>query len=449
MLVIRRTDTGGLRVSDGRRTDTAATEEHARRVVTAWGYGNFSFNRALILMKESEGSIAPVANPWLARRGAEPSAPASPAAAAPHAEPRSEPAASSSLKEPPTMNVPARSRRPRAAGVPTPEEIPVAPASPVVTADAPVAETALHPRRARKARPADAEPSPGAAEAAPETVAATPIAETTASDMPASDSPMAAAETTKAEAGTRPKRARKSETPAAEPAVEAPQAGIEPSVQPPEEAPAAPAAARPKRPRNGAVPQVEDASAAEPSIVAKTATVPDQEPETAPARRRGRRPKAEPSGTADVRPAAMAGAVPVAGPASEPVPEASAPVPTETDAAPWPKRARTPRRAATESVPAHASAEAAAAIPAPIDVESPAPAPKAERARRTERVRADAARTPEEWLEAARVLFAEGTHALREIESATLPFARGPWTELRTRSAEILACLQGRKPDRS
>ncbi|HLL48957.1 MAG TPA: hypothetical protein VK399_19840, partial [Longimicrobiaceae bacterium] len=72
----------------------------------------------------------------------------------------------------------------------------------------------------------------------------------------------------------------------------------------------------------------------------------------------------------------------------------------------------------------------------------PARAPKSERARA-------AARSPEEWLEAARVLFAEGTQALREIESATLPFARGPWTELRTQSAEILACLQGKKPDRS
>ncbi|HEV2736788.1 MAG TPA: hypothetical protein VGV85_18250, partial [Longimicrobiaceae bacterium] len=138
MLVIRRTDTGGLRVSDGRRTDTAATEEHARRVVTGWGYGNFSFNKALILMKEGEGSIAPVANPWLARRGAEQTAPPATTPAAQPAEPKPEPAASSTLKEPPTMNVPARSRRT------TP-----APASPVVTADAPVAETATRPRRAR------------------------------------------------------------------------------------------------------------------------------------------------------------------------------------------------------------------------------------------------------------------------------------------------------------
>ena len=37
MLVIRRTDTGGLRVSDGRRTDTPPTVDQARRVVTGWG----------------------------------------------------------------------------------------------------------------------------------------------------------------------------------------------------------------------------------------------------------------------------------------------------------------------------------------------------------------------------------------------------------------------------
>lgn len=385
MLVIRRTDTGGLRVSDGRRTDTAATEEHARRVVTAWGYGNFSFNKALILMKESEGSIAPVANPWLARRGTEP------APAAPHAEPKPEPAASSTLKEPPTMNVPARSRRPRAAGVPTPEETTAAPASPVVTADAPVAETAVRPRRARKARPADAEPSAESAGAAPEPAAETPVAE--------------AADPEKAASGTRPRRARKPDVAVAEPAAEAPQGAAEPSV-------------------------------------AETATAPDRE--TAPVRRRGRRPKAEPSGAADVQPAAPAGAVPVAEPVSGPVAEAPAQaspaVPAESgaDAAPRPSRPRAPRRAAAEEAPARPAAESVA----PAAADAGAPAPKAERAR-------SAARTPEEWLEAARALFAEGTQALREIESATLPFARGPWTELRTQSAEILACLQGKKPDRS
>ncbi|MEW5929553.1 MAG: hypothetical protein AB1941_19030, partial [Gemmatimonadota bacterium] len=110
-------------------------------------------------------------------------------------------------------------------------------------------------------------------------------------------------------------------------------------------------------------------------------------------------------------------------------------------AAPRPKRARAPRRTNAEAVSADASAEPAGEAPAPVPAETPAP--KAGRARA-----GAAARTPEEWLEAARVLFAEGTQALRELESATLPFARGPWTELRTQSAQILACLQGKTPDR-
>ncbi len=417
MLVIRRTDTGGLRVSDGRRTDTAATEEHARRVVTAWGYGNFSFNRALILMKESEGSIAPVANPWLARRGAESSAPAASAVATPHAETKPEPAAPGSLKEPPTMNVPARSRRPRAAGLPAPGETAAAPASPVVTADAPVAETALRPRRARKARPADAEPSsPVVGETHQEPVAETSVPEAPVGHAPVADVPVAALPSAptevpaKAANGTRPRRARKPNAPASEPAAEAPRAAVEPST------------------------------------VAETATAPDQGQGTAPARRRGRRPKAESTAAADVQPAAPAEAVP--DPVSEPVSEVSTPSPSAVSAepgaaaAPRPRRPRAPRRVAAEEAPAQPAAESAA--PAPAGAGAQAPSPKAERAR----FRA-AARTPEEWLEAARVLFAEGTQALREIESATLPFARGPWTELRTQSAEILACLQGKKPDRS
>lgn len=438
MLVIRRTDTGALRMSDGRRTDTAATEDQARRVVTAWGYGNFSFNKALILMKESEGSIAPVANPWTARRGADPAASASTASVAPAVEPKSEPAPST-LKEPPTMNVPARSRRPRAAGAPVPEEATPASASPVLMADAPVAETATRPRRARKASAAEAEPAPAAAvgEAAPEPLAETPVVEP-------------AEQPVEAVGGTRPRRARKTATPSAEASAEA-QQPAEPAVQALAEEPVAQTAPRLKHSRNGAVAEVEAAPvAAEPSAAAETEAAPDQD--TAPARKRGRRPKAETSGAADVQPAAQAEAVPA------PLPEASSDAPAPAPAEPGadvasarPKRARAARRTAAEAVSADAPAEPAGEAPAPTPsdppapalAEVPAPAPKAERARaRT------AARTPEEWLEAARVLFAEGTQALRELESATLPFARGPWTELRTQSAQILACLQGRTPDR-
>ncbi|HEV2148469.1 MAG TPA: hypothetical protein VGR37_13790, partial [Longimicrobiaceae bacterium] len=110
MLVIRRTESGSLRFSDGRRTDTAATEEQARRAVTAWGYGNFSFNKALVQMKEAEGSAAPAANPWVVRRaggnGAQPAA----APVAPPAEAKTETAAPAAIRKPPTMNGPAHSR---------------------------------------------------------------------------------------------------------------------------------------------------------------------------------------------------------------------------------------------------------------------------------------------------------------------------------------------------
>ncbi|HEX7240357.1 MAG TPA: hypothetical protein VF263_08840 [Longimicrobiaceae bacterium] len=263
MLVIRRTEGGGLRLTDRKRTETVPGEEQARRTLTSWGYAGFSINKALIQMKEAEGSLAP-ADPWAAVRGRAPETPA-PA-------PVTESAPPPPIKEPPTMNAPVRSRRPRAAAERA-AEAPVVEAS----ADPPVAEAVPPRKRARKAPAAEKEPAAPAPE-------------------PAAEEPKPA---------VRPKRAR-----SAKPAAAA-------------EAPAAPAAA---------------------------------------------------------------------------------PEPVEAPAAPA-ARKRAPR------------------------VRAPEPAA--------------AARGPEEWLEAARALFAEGTQSLKEIERTTLPFARGPWTELREKSAEILACLQG------
>ena len=48
-------------------------------------------------------------------------------------------------------------------------------------------------------------------------------------------------------------------------------------------------------------------------------------------------------------------------------------------------------------------------------------------------------------LQEARKAFAEGSRLLREMEQGVLPFARGPWTELRQQAEQILANLSGKK----
>ncbi len=389
MLVIRRTDSGGLRLSDGRRTDTAGTEEQARRLVTSWGYGNFSFNRALILMKEEEGSIAPVANPWTARsRGATASPPVGSA---------SEAATPVRSEEPTPMKASTRAPR-RPARADTPSE-PTASSTPVVRSDATVAETAVRPRRARKAPGADVEPAPPAVEAVPESAAEAPTAG--AAEKPAK--------------GSRSGRVRKAPSGVA-PADESPEvraASVGEGAGESEATESKPAP-RPKRTGRGG------AKKAEPVAAAAGEGTGAPEPETQPARSRSRaRKAAEPTPAGDSPPSPVPAAE---APAHGEVPEPEAPT------APRPKRPRAPRRRTAAEAPA---------APTTQPVGSTAGA-----------ARGAGARTPDEWLEAARALFAEGTQALREIEKATLPFARDPWTELRTRSAEILACLQGERPPR-
>lgn len=84
----------------------------------------------------------------------------------------------------------------------------------------------------------------------------------------------------------------------------------------------------------------------------------------------------------------------------------------------------------------------AAAPPAPKEAE-PAKKPARKRASRPAPRSGTEGKDPAaEALES----FRAGAAALRSIEAAQLPFARGPWTELREKAEQIVACLQGKRP---
>lgn len=95
---------------------------------------------------------------------------------------------------------------------------------------------------------------------------------------------------------------------------------------------------------------------------------------------------------------------------------------------------------------------------APADTEAPAPGAVAEdkpkkpapnRSARKSRV-AEPASGPNESttdpIAEVRALFSEGSKRLRELERQVLPFARGPWEELREMAERIVASLEGKNP---
>lgn len=99
-----------------------------------------------------------------------------------------------------------------------------------------------------------------------------------------------------------------------------------------------------------------------------------------------------------------------------------------------------PRPAASRRGRKQAAASAPAPEPPPAPAEETPPPAAPARTRRAARP----APSPEaDPLAQAQALFAEGTRVLRQIEAGTLPFARGPWTELRAQAEHILACLKG------
>lgn len=129
-----------------------------------------------------------------------------------------------------------------------------------------------------------------------------------------------------------------------------------------------------------------------------------------------------------------------AAPATPPRP---APVPAaEAAPAPGAKKPRAPRKRAGK-----AKVEAAPAAKA----EEAAPPAPAERKPRVPRKRAAKAATGEAAPAAdprARAvdLATQLSDALRALENDTLPFARGPWADLRGKAEYIAACLRGKKP---
>lgn len=187
------------------------------------------------------------------------------------------------------------------------------------------------------------------------------------------------------------------------------------TVRRPEPAPVAEKAAEPARPRRK--------KAAEPPTPEPT---PEEEKPPAHRKRRSRRKAAaEPAVETATPPTAEAAPEPVAEPVPEPAPEAPA------------RKPRKPRKSRAK------------AAPEPVVEASPAPEPELAREepekkpRRAARKKAERAAAP---ADPAVHHAAELARALRERERAVLPFARGPWTELRQAAERMLACLEGREP---
>lgn len=205
------------------------------------------------------------------------------------------------------------------------------------------------------------------------------------------------------------------------------------------------------------------ADAADPDVVPESAEAP-----ATPAKRTRTRKRASPRETeavpeapvtaADTKP----GRKPRRRKAAEPAPDPNSdPVPVEV-AAPdsAAEREVAPRKKRQRRTKAGSPPEPVAA---PLQVDDPAPDAVAEEAprRRASRARAAKAKnTPEptaaadgaveevptDRVAAARFWFEKGTEMLREIERETLPFARGPWTDLRERGESVVAALEGREP---
>lgn len=217
--------------------------------------------------------------------------------------------------------------------------------------------------------------------------------------------------------------------------------------------------------------------------------------ESAPPRRRGRNKAAAAEPAATPEPAAPAPAAP-AEPRAEPAPEAIKPARTraprrsraraaapeataeERDGAestgspgaeapspaPAPARKRRSRRAApaagepaepepaAEAAPPAPPAPEAPVVEAPVAEERPASKPRRRRAARPAETESDAgvagggAVAAADPQQRALLLSRQLAEALLELERGTLPFARGPWAELRGRAEHIAACLSGRTP---
>lgn len=170
-------------------------------------------------------------------------------------------------------------------------------------------------------------------------------------------------------------------------------------------------------------------AAAEPvAETVETPPTPAPEPEKAPApRKRRSRRRPEPVESAGAEEAVEA----TVAPAAEEV--APAPVPALEAEPPAAK----PRRSRKKAQPA----PAAEAAPAPTPEETQPAAEKKPRRAAARAKREPAAEHPDAAVHHA----AELARALRERERATLPFARGPWTELRETAERVLACLEGRE----
>ena len=147
----------------------------------------------------------------------------------------------------------------------------------------------------------------------------------------------------------------------------------------------------------------------------------------------------------------------------------AAPDPERLAAAPAKKPARSPSPAPAAAPPAKPRKRAATAGAGPAaEVETkPAPRPRAKPASKSEakaaaksapkppepkrapRAKAAASREPApaaDPREQALALFRAGAKELARVERGTLPFARGPWSELRRMAEHIATCLEGKKP---
>lgn len=121
----------------------------------------------------------------------------------------------------------------------------------------------------------------------------------------------------------------------------------------------------------------------------------------------------------------------------------------EEEKPPAPRKRRSRKKAAAEPVEVAAAPPTVEAAPEPVAEPVPEPAPEApvRKPRKPRKSRAKAAPEPAAVpVDPAVHHAAELARALRERERAVLPFARGPWTELRETAERVLACLEGREP---
>lgn len=401
MLTIQRTEDGRLALANRRQSDVADDEAQARRMLQEWGHTEVTINRAFAEMGRAAGEV--VSPAWTAHR---------PMRKKETPMPKPEPAASR------------RDRR---------------------------GKKAQDERRGDQEREAtggtEGSRSEGAAAAAR---AADRV--TAASGPPAASGTAAGADRTPG-SGRAPRSGGASKTAGA-----APQRGAVESDGPraEEDAPASGSGAgrrrtRASRARTGAEVTAAPVRAPAAEAVENVAAEPDTGVKTP------RRTRKKPVAAVNDDPGAGERTDAPSGPRAGAAPTKASRA--RSAAAPGaPSRAKSVR-------PATAAATGDASADAPVGAEAPGgagdagsqPVPTAEGAtppvRKRVRSRKGAPVAARETsaaetdpVEAALALFTEGTRALRGLEGAALPFARGPWTELRLQAEHIVRCLGGKEP---